>query len=100
MSREEEPSFVIRDPIYVKESTNCTSLLHSFLQWQPTNRMRVSNIGLQDAAAMIIHADTDRLILSVSSYYTYFGSADDDDLPLSHFCVDVRYACGTAVACS
>ena len=29
MSREEEPSFVIRDPIYyVKESTNCTSLLH------------------------------------------------------------------------
>ena len=28
MSREEEPSFVIKDPIYVKESTNCTSLLH------------------------------------------------------------------------
>ena len=28
MSREEEPSFVIRDPRYVKESTNCTSMLH------------------------------------------------------------------------
>ena len=28
MSREEEPSFVIRDPRYVKESTNSTSLLH------------------------------------------------------------------------
>ena len=28
MSREEEPPFVIRDPSYVKESTNCTSLLH------------------------------------------------------------------------
>ena len=24
MSREEEPSFVIKDPIYVKESTNST----------------------------------------------------------------------------
>ena len=30
MSREEEPSFVIRDPRYVNESTNCTSLLHIF----------------------------------------------------------------------
>ena len=30
MSQEEEPSFVIRDPIYVKESTNTTSLLHIF----------------------------------------------------------------------
>ena len=32
MSREEEPLFVIMesDPIYVKESTNCTSLLHIF----------------------------------------------------------------------
>ena len=28
MSREEEPSFVISDRINVKESTNCTSLLH------------------------------------------------------------------------
>ena len=33
MSREEEPSFVIRDPIYVKESTTCASMLHN-LQWQ------------------------------------------------------------------
>ena len=30
MAREEEPSFVIKDPRYVKESTNCTSLLHIF----------------------------------------------------------------------
>ena len=30
MSREEEPSFVINDPRYVKESTNSTSLLHIF----------------------------------------------------------------------
>ena len=30
MSREEEPSFVIKDPRYVKESTNSTSLLHIF----------------------------------------------------------------------
>ena len=30
MSREEEPSFVIMDPRYVKESTNCASLLHIF----------------------------------------------------------------------
>ena len=30
VSREEEPSFVIRDPRYVNESTNCTSLLHIF----------------------------------------------------------------------
>ena len=30
MSREEEPSFVIRDPRYVKKSTNCTSLWHIF----------------------------------------------------------------------
>ena len=29
-SREEEPSFVIKDPRYVKESTNSTSLLHIF----------------------------------------------------------------------
>ena len=28
MSREEEPPFVIKDPIYVKESTNTTTLLH------------------------------------------------------------------------
>ena len=34
-SREEEPSFVIRDPIYVKESTKCTLLLlHVFnVRW-------------------------------------------------------------------
>ena len=30
MSREEEPSFVIRNPRYVEESTNATSLLHIF----------------------------------------------------------------------
>ena len=30
MSREEEPSFVINDPRYVKESTNTSSLLHIF----------------------------------------------------------------------
>ena len=30
MSREEEPSYVIKDPIYVKESTNSTSVLHIF----------------------------------------------------------------------
>ena len=30
MSREEEPSFMIKDPRYVKESTNTTSLLHIF----------------------------------------------------------------------
>ena len=30
MSREEEPSFVIKDPRYVKESTNSTSVLHIF----------------------------------------------------------------------
>ena len=30
MSREEEPSFVIKDPRYVKESTNTTSLLQMF----------------------------------------------------------------------
>ena len=30
MSQEKEPSFVIRDPIYVKESTKCTSMLHIF----------------------------------------------------------------------
>ena len=30
MSREEEPSFVIKDPRYVKESTNNTSLFHIF----------------------------------------------------------------------
>ena len=30
MSRKEEPSFVIKDPIYVKESTNSTSLLRIF----------------------------------------------------------------------
>ena len=30
MSREEEPSFVIKDPRYVKESTNTTSLLQIF----------------------------------------------------------------------
>ena len=30
LSREKEPSFVIRDPRYVKESTNFTSLLHIF----------------------------------------------------------------------
>ena len=30
MSREEEPSFVIKDPRYVKESINTTSLLHIF----------------------------------------------------------------------
>ena len=30
MSREEELSFVIKDPRYVKESTNSTSLLHIF----------------------------------------------------------------------
>ena len=33
MPREEEPSFVIKDPRYVKESTNTTSLLHN-IQWQ------------------------------------------------------------------
>ena len=30
MSREEELSFVIKDPRYVKESTNSTSVLHIF----------------------------------------------------------------------
>ena len=30
MSREDEPSFVIKDPRYVKESTNSTSVLHIF----------------------------------------------------------------------
>ena len=30
MSRGEEPSFVIREPRYVTESSNCTSLLHIF----------------------------------------------------------------------
>ena len=30
MLRAEEPSFVIKDPRYVKESTNSTSLLHIF----------------------------------------------------------------------
>ena len=30
MPREEDPSFVIKDPRYVKESTNTTSLLHIF----------------------------------------------------------------------
>ena len=30
MSREEEPSFVIKDPRYVKESTNTTSLFQIF----------------------------------------------------------------------
>ena len=30
MSRKEEPSFVIKDPRYVKESTNTTSMLHIF----------------------------------------------------------------------
>ena len=30
MSREEEPSFVIKDPRYVKESKNSTSVLHIF----------------------------------------------------------------------
>ena len=30
MSREEEQSFVIKDPRYVKESTNSTSVLHIF----------------------------------------------------------------------
>ena len=30
MSREEEPSFVINDPRYVKESTNTSYLLHTF----------------------------------------------------------------------
>ena len=30
MLREEEPSFVINDPRYVKESTNSTFLLHIF----------------------------------------------------------------------
>ena len=30
MSREEEQSFVIKDPRYAKESTNSTSLLHIF----------------------------------------------------------------------
>ena len=30
MSREEEPSFVIGDPIYAKQSTNFTSMLHIF----------------------------------------------------------------------
>ena len=30
MSREEEPSFVIKDPRYVKESTNSTSVLLIF----------------------------------------------------------------------
>ena len=30
MSREDEPSFVINDPRYVKESTNTTSVLHIF----------------------------------------------------------------------
>ena len=33
MSREEEPSFVIKDPIYVKESTNTTSLLQHARRW-------------------------------------------------------------------
>ena len=34
MSREEEQSFVIKDPRYVKESTNSTSLLHiSDIRW-------------------------------------------------------------------
>ena len=30
MSREDEPSFVIKDPRYVKESTKSTSVLHIF----------------------------------------------------------------------
>ena len=30
MSREDEPSFVIKDPRYAKESTNSTSVLHIF----------------------------------------------------------------------
>ena len=30
MSREDEPSFVINDPRYVKESTNSTSVLYIF----------------------------------------------------------------------
>ena len=30
MLREDEPSFVIKDPIYVQESTNSTSVLHIF----------------------------------------------------------------------
>ena len=30
MSREDEPSFVIKDPRYVNESTNSTSVLHIF----------------------------------------------------------------------
>ena len=33
MSREDEPSFVIKDPRYVKESTNSTSVLHIFNGW-------------------------------------------------------------------
>ena len=31
MSREDEPSFVIKDPRYVNESTNSTSVLHIFI---------------------------------------------------------------------
>ena len=30
MSREDEPSFVIKDPRYMKKSTNSTSVLHIF----------------------------------------------------------------------
>ena len=30
ISREDEPSFVIKDPRYVKESINSTSVLHIF----------------------------------------------------------------------
>ena len=40
MSREEEPSFVIKDPRYVKESTNTTSLLHIF---NVINTSKISN---------------------------------------------------------
>ena len=48
MSREEEPSFVIRDP--VKESTNCTSML--YFQWQMVGGVRrwLSNIPATLAA--------------------------------------------------
>ena len=37
IAKDEEPSFVIRDPIYVKKFTNCTCLLYI---WQIVGRIR------------------------------------------------------------
>ena len=64
MSREEEPSFVIKDPRYVKESTNTTSLLQIFFGQLICIPTRLASSCKIVRASRSTHADGAKMAMS------------------------------------